>query len=196
VQTSTTLIYRVKAMEPEAWRRFVHLYGPLVYRWCRHAGLRDDDAADVGQDVFQAVARKIAGFSHDRPGATLRGWLWRITKNKVADAARGKLPGAEPVGGTDGLTVVNNLPAPDPGEADDPRTPDPEEDRILLRRALDLILDTFSDESRRAFHMVVVEGRPAADAARELGLTVNAVYLAKSRIKKRLKAEFDGVLDL
>ena len=66
---SSTLLERIKANRPEAWRRLVDLYGPVIYRWCRLAGVPKDDAADVVQEVFAAVTKHIGGFHRDRPGA-------------------------------------------------------------------------------------------------------------------------------
>jgi hypothetical protein len=63
----------------------VALYGPIVYGGCLHAHLRPEDAADVGQDVVGAVARKVAHFRRDRPGDSFRGWLWTITSHKICD---------------------------------------------------------------------------------------------------------------
>ena len=75
--TSPTLLHRLRdpARDHQAWAELVRRYGPLVYRWCRQAGLQDADAADVGQDVFRSVAKKIAGFRREKEGDTLRGWL-------------------------------------------------------------------------------------------------------------------------
>ena len=41
--------------DADAWRQFLRLYGPVVYGWCRHAGLQPADATDVGQEVFVAA---------------------------------------------------------------------------------------------------------------------------------------------
>src|SRR5438034_10006419 len=74
--TSSTLLLRVKARDPDAWRRFEQLYRPLVLRWCRvRFGLQDADAEDVAQEVFGAVSGAIEEFRHDRPSDSLRGWL-------------------------------------------------------------------------------------------------------------------------
>src|SRR5262249_6259988 len=97
---STSLLQRLKAREDAAWQRLTYLYGPVVYGWCRHKGLSPEDAADVRQEVFLAVARSIAGFRRERPGDSFRGWLWTITLNKVRSLrGRGANP-APAVGGT------------------------------------------------------------------------------------------------
>jgi RNA polymerase sigma-70 factor (ECF subfamily) len=62
VSTSLDLLERVKARDGEAWRRFVYLYGPWVYAWCRRSGLQRADAKDVAQEVFCAVATSLAAF--------------------------------------------------------------------------------------------------------------------------------------
>jgi RNA polymerase sigma-70 factor (ECF subfamily) len=82
------LLREIKAQSPIAWKRLVGLYSRLIYRWCRQAGLQPADAADVGQEVFRAVARKISDYRHDRSGDTFRGWLRTITRNKIRDWAR------------------------------------------------------------------------------------------------------------
>jgi RNA polymerase sigma-70 factor (ECF subfamily) len=191
-QTSSTLLARIQAHEPEAWERFVHLYGPLVYRWCRQAGLQDADAADVGQDVFRAVARAIPTFRREKDGGTLRGWLKKITRNKVRDLARRPDARHRGVGGTDAQKALQAVACdtPDVEEGTD------EADRlILLRRAVELVLGDFKEQTRQAFLRVALERHDPADVARDLGMTVNAVYLARSRVMRRIREEYAGVLD-
>src|SRR5262245_12362275 len=86
--TSHTLLERVKQHDPEAWRRFVTLYGPVVYRWTQRQGLREHDVADVVQEVFQAVAEHIGRFQRRTAHDSLRGWLWTVTRNKIHDHFR------------------------------------------------------------------------------------------------------------
>src|SRR3954469_7873854 len=82
-ETSLTLLALVRAKDEEAWRKLMTLYEPLVRDWCRRCGFRDEDAADVTQEVFVPVPRKIGSYRHDRPGDTFRGWLRTITKSKA-----------------------------------------------------------------------------------------------------------------
>src|SRR5262249_58500367 len=83
-----SLLERAQARDPAAWERLVALYAPLVLHWCRQLGLREDDLADVFQDVFGAVAAHLAAFHRERGGGTFRGWLRTITRNKVTDHYR------------------------------------------------------------------------------------------------------------
>ncbi|OWK38334.1 RNA polymerase sigma factor [Fimbriiglobus ruber] len=189
--TCPSLLHRIKAMEPAAWERFVVLYGPLVYQWCRRSGLQEADAADVGQDVFRAVFRTVATFRHDRPSDSFRGWLWTITRRKIIDVARRRdaSPG-DGVGGSEMLTLVQSL----PDEDTDPTASDPLVGRGLFGRAVELILGECREEIRQAFLRVVVDGQRPDVVAESLGLKVNVVYLAKSRILKRMREEFAGLL--
>src|SRR5262245_12114895 len=83
--TSLTLLERVRAADPEAWRRLVELYGPVVQRWCRRAGLQESDTADVMQEVFRSVAVRVSQFRREQARDSFRAWLWTITRNKVRD---------------------------------------------------------------------------------------------------------------
>jgi DNA-directed RNA polymerase specialized sigma24 family protein len=99
--SSTSLLERVKARDGEAWSKLCRLYGPLVYRWAREAGLQEQDAADIGQEVFGTVEARIATFRHDRPGDRFRGWLWTITRHKLGDHFRCRAAQPAAAGGTD-----------------------------------------------------------------------------------------------
>jgi len=189
-ETSSSLLERIKASDQIAWERFVHLYSPLVYRWCRQAGLQEADAADVGQEVFRSVALAIGTYHHDQKGDTFRGWLRTITRNKVRDFARSV--GDRGAGGSDAqerLLQVADDPLP---EADD--TMAQEENLLIYRQAVELVLSEYEDKTRQAFLRVVVNGESPGQVAQDLGLTANAVYLAKSRILRRLRDEFGGLL--
>jgi RNA polymerase sigma-70 factor, ECF subfamily len=191
-EPSSSLLDRVRAQDQAAWGRLVELYGPLVYRWCRRAGLQAADAADVGQEVFQAVARKVGDFHRDPAGGTFRGWLRAITRNKILDSFRRPAPGCPAAGGSDAQRRLQELPTrvwEDAGpEAE------AEDTRLLFRRAVELIRGEFEEGTWRAFWQTAVEERSPADVAADLGVTVNAVYLAKSRVLHRLREEFGDLL--
>lgn len=173
----------------------MRLYTPLVQRWCRGLGLQEADAADVTQDVFREVVGRIGGLRHG-PTDSLRAWLRAVTRSKAADRGRDKVPGGNGVGGDPPEWAA--LPAPaEPTEATGPDEPtDPDEGLVLLRQAVELVLDEFAPATREAYLRVVLHRQPPARVAADLGLSVNAVYLARSRVKKRLRDEFEGLIDL
>ena len=189
---SSTLLDRVRAKRPEAWTRLVELYGPVVYRWCRQSGVRREDAADLVQDVFAAVARGIGTFSRNRPGDSFRAWLATITRNKVRDHFRRlrKTPDAQ--GGTDAQERWLDL--AEPSEATS-LSGQPELGGLLSRRALELVRVEFENRTWDAFWRTAVEGRSPADVADELGVSVLSVYQAKSRVLRRLRRELGDLLD-
>jgi RNA polymerase sigma-70 factor (ECF subfamily) len=190
---SPSLLLRVRAGDPAAWQRLLQLYGPFVYALGRRQGLQPEDAADVVQEVFLAVARGLADFRREHPGDSFRGWLRVITGHKLADfwRRRSRRPQAE--GGSEAQRRLEQLPQPD--SAPSTNGADGHNTRLLLQRALELIRPGFSARTWQAFCGVALDGRPAADVAAELGLSVNAVYIARSRVLGRLRAEFGEVLD-
>jgi RNA polymerase sigma-70 factor (ECF subfamily) len=191
--TSRSLLARVQADEPGAWERLVNLYAPLVLRWCRRAGLQDQDVADVMQDVFQAVVGHVGRFRKERAGDTFRGWLRRITQNKLRDHFRKRGGEAQGVGGSSAQERLSQVPERPPAEAD--LAADDAGERALFARALDLIRGEFEERTWSAFWRTAVEGRAAKDVAADLGMTPGAVRVAKSRVLHRLRQELGDVLE-
>src|SRR5947209_20217545 len=67
-QTRPSLLLRIRdAGDRAAWLQFVEIYAPLVYRFARKRGLQDADAADLAQEVLQAVAGASRRLEYD-PG--------------------------------------------------------------------------------------------------------------------------------
>lgn len=65
---------------------------------------------------------------------------------------------------------------------------------LLYSRVLELIRSEFEERTWRAFLRVIVDGVSAGDVATELEMSVNSVYLAKSRILRRVRDELRDVL--
>ena len=191
--TSRSLLARVRADEPRAWERLVNLYAPLVLHWCRSRGLQDPDVADVFQEVFQAVVSHMASFRKEREGDTFRGWLRRITQNKLRDHYRRLGREARGPGGSSAQERLGQLPARQP--ADDERGPKDDGERGLFARALDLIRREFEERTWSAFWRTAVEGRAARDVAAELSMSPGAVRVAKSRVLHRLREELGDLME-
>jgi RNA polymerase sigma-70 factor (ECF subfamily) len=180
--TSSGLLESVKALDPEAWKRLAFLYGPLVYRWCRDRRLGAADCEDVVQEVFLTVAARVGDFECRRERGPFRGWLWAITRHKLGDWFRRRRKQEQAAGGSTALRDLEALPFDEGGSA-----PEAAGGQELSRRALDLIRSEFEDRSWQAFWQVIIEDRNPMDVAAALGMTRNAVYIAKSRILHRLQ---------
>jgi RNA polymerase sigma-70 factor (ECF subfamily) len=185
--TSSSLLARLKAHDADAWDRLVTLYAPLVIHWCRQSDLQDQDAADVLQEVLQAMATHIDGFRRDKKGHTFRGWLRTITRNKVRDHFRRLKREPEGPGGTEAQLRLAQLPGPP--APDDETAAQAGPNRELFHRALALIRGEFEDRTWQAFWRTAVEGQPARDVAADLAMTPGAVRVAKCRVLQRLRAE-------
>jgi RNA polymerase sigma-70 factor (ECF subfamily) len=191
-ETSTGLLRRAILRESGAWEKLVALYGPLVYDWCRTKGrLQACDAQNVAQEVFLRVSQKLGTFRRDRAEDSFRGWLFAIARNCWRDHYRQGREQAS--GGSEGQKRFEQISASSSDETS--REEADQEEAALCRRAVELIRGEFSERDWQAFQMVVLDGRPVADVVQALNVSRNVVYLARSRILARLKAEFGELLE-
>jgi RNA polymerase sigma-70 factor (ECF subfamily) len=185
-KTPASLLERLRQpFDPEAWSRFVSLYTPLIYSWACRAGLQEPDALDLVQDVFVTLLRVLPTFSYDRD-QSFRGWLRTVTLNTWRNV-RKRAEQRPFIGAVDAV----QLPSPENPEA----AWEAEYRQHVVGRALCVMRADFRETTWKACWEMIVSGRPAADVAAELGLTVGAVYAAKVRVMNRLREELDGLLD-
>jgi RNA polymerase sigma-70 factor (ECF subfamily) len=185
--TSASLLVRLRQPEDRAaWNRFVELYTPLLYHWARAAGLQESDAADLVQEVFVLLLRKLPDFSYNRQ-RSFRAWLRTVTLNKWRERCRrATVPTAEDHG-----VAIETVADAEDGVA---QLWEAEYKQFLFRQALQIMQSDFQPHTWKACWEVVVEGRSAADVAAEFGLSVAAVHMAKFRVLCRLREELDGLL--
>lgn len=188
METPASLLERLRQPgEHAAWARLVELYTPLFFAWTRRLGLPAAEAADLVQDVFVILCRKLPVFVYDAHKGSLRSWLHKILVNRWREQSRRHAekplaPDAE---------AWQNVAAPDEVDALD----EAEYRAHLVNRALTIMQADFQPTTWRACWELVVNGRPAADVAAELATTVDVVYAAKSRVLRRLREELAGLLD-
>ena len=190
--TSTNLLKRVQAGQPDAWGRLVGIYGPLVYGWSRRMGLQATDATDVVQEVFGSVSRSVNDFHRGKNGGTFRGWLWTITRNKIRDHFRAQPGHLNAVGGTDMQRRLAELPQDEPpstGLSSENSGKGEPAAVGMVHRALEAIRPDFEDSTWEAFWQMTTAGRSSSDVAADLGMTKSAVRQAKYRVLRRLRRE-------
>jgi RNA polymerase sigma factor (sigma-70 family) len=184
VLTRPSLLLRLRdGRDAAAWAEFVDLYAPLVYGFARKHGLQDADAADVTQDVLQALVGAIGRLDYDPRRGTFRGWLFTVVRHKLQhflDRRRRHKPGS----GDSGVQNLLELqPAPE-------QLPQWERDyqQRLWDWAAEQVRRTCSETTWQAFWLTAVAELSSKEAARRLGVSVAAVYLAKRRVLTRLQS--------
>lgn len=190
-ETSPSLLERARSDNPDAWKSLVRIYGPLVYGWSRRAGLQPSDASDVVQEVFAAVAKGLGRFRKDSPDDSFKGWVWTICRNKIRDHFRNVVDHPVGDGGTSAHLRIQGTPdLLHGGDSDSGRS----DLQLIQMNALLESRALFEPNVWQAFWRVTVENRTPAEVARELGLTVWAVYKARSRVLQRLQRELEGLV--
>jgi RNA polymerase sigma-70 factor (ECF subfamily) len=183
--TSISLLQQLRQGGSEVWAGAIKLYAPLVFKWCRSSGLSEVDSEDVGQNVFLSAFHGFPRFRKDREGDTFRGWLRRITQRKISDFRTGKR--RQPIS-IDEPTLLYADPIAELN-ADDA----PEDLKLLALRAVEILQTQFSSEAMKSFIGTAIDERSAFEVGRELGMTANAVNIAKYRVIKALRLALGDV---
>jgi RNA polymerase sigma-70 factor (ECF subfamily) len=185
--TRPSLLVRIRdPRDGPSWSQFVDLYAPLVYGFARKHGLQDADAADFTQEVMRAVAGNVGKFEYDPRRGSFRGWLFTVVRNRLRDflASRGRHCQGSGDTGTHALLEQQQDPVD---------VWDQEYEWQLLTWAAEQVRGTVQDATWQAFWQTAVEGKGGQEVAKALGISVAAVYLAKSRIMARLKELLEQV---
>lgn len=180
--TRSSLLRRVRnASDAIAWREFYGVYEPLLLAYVRSRGLQESDTRDVVADVFVKLYQALPDFELDHSRGRFRTWLWRITMNALTDWQRRRPDAAE---WPEGLDVA--------GDAEP--LPDERWDREYMQRIVQVVVEQVRQQTQasrpavwRCYEQHILNSRPAAEVARELSLTTNAVYVYACRVQKRVR---------
>jgi RNA polymerase sigma-70 factor (ECF subfamily) len=189
--TSVSLLDRLRSQpSPNDWQRLLDVYEPFIRQWLRDRAL-SEDRDDLVQDIMAVLVRELPRFKRQRPGS-FRAWLRIVTAHRVSLWWRQR---RGPARGAGGSAAVVEL-----AELEDPASPvsrqwDLDHDRHVAQRLLEMLESEFSPHTWRAFRRQAVDGLPAAEVAAEMGTTVNAALVAKSKVLARLREEARELLD-
>jgi RNA polymerase sigma-70 factor (ECF subfamily) len=184
--TSTTLIGRLRQSPRDegAWKEFDGKYGEQMRRWCRHWGLQPADADDVTQRVLLDLSQQMSEFVYDR-SKSFRAWLKTIAHRawqKYVAALRRPGHGS---GDSDMVRLLSTVEARDDLAA----RLDREFDLELLEGAMAAVQARVEPATWEAFRLLALEKLSGEEAARALGVSVDAAFKAKSNVTKRLREE-------
>ncbi len=185
-ETQVSLILRLgDSQDAAAWDEFVAIYRPVIVRLALARGLQNPDADDLAQQVLFSVARRVPDWEADPQRAKFRTWLGRVVRNAALNALSRRKPDRA-AGGTTALTLINGKAASD---CDDAELVELKWRRQVFRWIADQIRDEFQPQTWEAFWLTAVDGLSAAEAAKQTGKSIGAVYVARSRIMARFQEQ-------
>jgi RNA polymerase sigma-70 factor (ECF subfamily) len=174
-----------------AWREFLGLYQPMIFSWCLRSGLRNDDAEEVCAEIVSKLVIVMRGFVQD-PRYRFRGWLKTVVKHAVVDFLRRR--------GREQGTLRLDDPVVQPHLENCNVSSCIEQVAGVLEEAVaeglrisERVRQQVNPDAWQAFWRTAIAGEPAREVAAKLGMTLAAVYTAKSRVAKLLREEGAGV---
>jgi RNA polymerase sigma-70 factor (ECF subfamily) len=180
--TRASLLARLAdGSDPAAWGEFCSRYEDLILGFARRQGLQEADCRDVLQDVLLALTRAMPGFRYDPGRGRFRAYLKTVVLHAIFRSSRQK----------HGQVDLGELEAAVESAAGDAALDGQWEAqwrRCHLQRAMRLIEAEFNAADRAAFEAYALRGADARETAAGLGMSVEQVYQAKSRILRRLTA--------
>jgi RNA polymerase sigma-70 factor (ECF subfamily) len=192
-ETPISLLARLRNRDDDlSWRRLVDLYRPLIRRWLTRHDTPPDDVDELEGDVLEALVRELPTFEHNGRAGAFRCWLRTVTVNRLKGYWRARKTRPMPVGAASFARMLEQLADP---HSDLSQRWDREHDEHVVRRMVRLIQGDFEPATWEAFRRQALDGERAVAVAAALGLTVNAVLLARSRVLRRLRKEVEGLMD-
>jgi RNA polymerase sigma-70 factor (ECF subfamily) len=192
--TSLSLLQRLGRPEVQSadWDRLVAVYSPLLRSWLGRHPLQGADADDLIQEVLTVLVKKLPQFQHAGKQGSFRAWLRCILANQVRYFYRQQRNQPQPAGPHDESSPLLQL---EDSGSELSRRWDAEHDRHVVSRLLEIIKPEFTSSTWEAFERSALHNRPAGEVGAELGMTANAVCIARSRVMRRLREEAKGLLD-
>jgi RNA polymerase sigma factor (sigma-70 family) len=191
--TRPSLVLRLRdPQDTAAWSEFVEIYEPLIYRLAKNKGLQDADAQDLCQDVLRAVASAIERWDPNPAKGRFRGWLFRITRNLLVNFLVDR---RRQIVGSGSSSIFELLEAQPASDVEAEAEFEVEFRRRAFRWAADQVKKDFAETTWQAFWKTGVENKPIAAVAEELGLSVGAIYIARTRVLAKLRERVSSLAE-
>jgi len=192
--TNTALLDALKSSGSKgAWQRFVDRYHPLLVRYGRRMGLSHEDALDAAQQTLMEFCESYQQDKYEREKGRLRNWLFGVARHQILRIIRllpqREVQMTEQGGQTDYFVRI-------PDERQWERAWDQEWELCVLEACMVEIRQQFDARTVEAFELFAWQGQPARQVAERLGITSNAVFIAKHRILKRIRELLSQVRDI
>lgn len=191
IPTRESLLSRLKDWnDDDGWSEFFKIYRQLIFATAIKSGLREDEAEEVVQDTVISVAKTIKDFKYDPKRCRFKNWLGHLAQKRIADRFRKRareLPMHNTPGNTTtGTAAIDRVADSEAGLA---AIWDDEWKQKVLESAIERVKAEVSAEQYQMFDFYVLKKMAAGKVARDLGVSIGQVYLAKHRVSRLLKKE-------
>jgi RNA polymerase sigma factor (sigma-70 family) len=186
--TRRSLVSRLRRWDDQAsWDEFFNTYWRLIYSVAIKAGLTDMEAEDVVQETVLGIAKKMGEFRYDPAVCSFRGWLLHVTRLRILDQYRKRLPVESRKTRTNGTTALERVPD-SAGDGLD-TVWDEEWEKNIVDAAMARVKGRVRPEHYQMFYLNVVKEVSAQKVAGTFGVTTAHVYLVKHRVARLIKSE-------
>lgn len=193
MQTSVSFLDSLRNDPSEQqWQMLTDLYSPLIRGWLIRSGAVSSDLDDLTQDVLIVVVRRFPEFRREPQAGAFRSWLRTITVNCLRDHWKRRKRQPVALGGTDFAAVIEQLSDPQSALS---QLWDNEHNACVSAYLLNQIRSNTSESTWRAFQRFALDGLSADEVARELGVSANSVFIAKSRVMASLRKLGKGLIE-
>lgn len=186
--TRVSLIHRLQSGGHSAWAELVDTYQPMVRRWLQRNSVSEHDAEDIAQEVFLRMTKGIQAFEHNGNPGAFRSWMHRVTLNVMRNFRR--VRATRPLVNDGFGHVLQQLEDPESELSCEFHR---QHNLFVLQKLLAGLRHEFSDANLELFRRYCVLGEEPSKIASDLGVTKNAVYVAKFRVMKALKASVEDL---
>ncbi len=186
IATRASLLDRLRDVEDQSsWQRFYDIYWRLIHGVALKAGLTETEAQEVVQETVISVARHLPEFRYDPKVCSFKTWMLRLTRWRIIDQLRKRVPGAQPIESRDDATALTAFDELTGGKSPELEAIWNEEwEKATLARAVERLKQRVSPDQFQMFDLYVLRRMPVTEVARLLGTNVARVYLVKHRLSK------------
>jgi len=194
IATRASLLDRLKDREDQAsWQEFFDTYWLLIYRVAKKAGLTDAEAQDIVQETVMAMANKLPGFIYDPKVCSFKTWMLRLTRWRIIDTLRKRLPQSAPAADSNGTATSALDRIPDESSLKLEAVWDDEWEKSLLTAALQRLKPLLKPEHYQIFDLYALRQLPVSQVAEIMGISAARVYLVKHRVAAKIRNEIKAI---
>ena len=184
----------MKDCEDQAsWQEFFDTYWQLIYRVAKKAGLSDAEAQDVVQETVISVSNKLPGFVYDPKLCSFKTWMLRLTRWRIIDTWRKRLPQSVPPNDGDNTSTSPLERIPDESSLQLDGVWDVEWERSLLAAALQRLKPLLKPDHYQIFDLYALRQLPVSQVAEIMGISAAKVYLIKHRVTAKIRNEIKAI---